>query len=193
MIKDRLVSIHAFTCFGKAEPFNRNFLENASAAPETFPRTVGEVPSVQRHRPAVQTAIFNGHHTVEGTGIVPDAAGVQKQGPAPHVHQRAVGVAEEEQIQRLLFRRVAGVEQGLLDTVGMTVAEEDPLFPQDQQLLRRLPGTAITVARHLLQRDVRELFMEPLSIPPAVSQMEDQVGIRAFHCQFHIGEIPVGI
>ena len=39
-----------------------------------------------------------------------------------------MGVAEEEEVQVLFLRRQSRFEQGLLDAVGVAVAQEDALF-----------------------------------------------------------------
>ena len=79
-----------------------------------------------------------------------------------------MGVAEEEEVQILLLGGVAGVQQGLLHTIGVAVAEEDAVAPDGQQQLRGGLDVEIAVAGDLLQGDVREPGMEPLSVPPAV-------------------------
>ena len=85
---------------------------------------------VQRDDVAVQPAVFQFHHAVGGAAGVPDAAGVQEQGLAPHVHQGLVGVAEEKQVQVLLLSGVARRQKLLLHAVGVAMAHQHPLVLQ---------------------------------------------------------------
>lgn len=81
--------------------------------------------SVQQTDAAVQLSACDGNDPIGGPDPVPDAAGIQKQRFAPPVHQGTVGVAEEKQVQILRLGGEASAQQGLLDTVGMTVTHED--------------------------------------------------------------------
>ena len=58
--------------------------------------------------PAVHFSIFQRDDAVKGMVIVTDAAGIQEQRFAPHIHERAVGVAKEKQVQILLLGRISG-------------------------------------------------------------------------------------
>lgn len=148
---------------------------------------------VQKADAAVQLSSRDGDNSVGGADSVADAAGIQKQRFPSPVHQRAVGVTEEEQVQILRLGGETGVQQGLLDPVGVTVAHENTEHIQAQQPLRRLTGTEITVAGHLLKGDVGEILVEPFPVSPAVSQVENQVGVRALHGLLHGRDSPMRI
>ena len=149
--------------------------------------------AVQQADAAVQLSAGNGDDPVGGPPPLSDAAGVQEQGLSPPVHQGAVGVAEEEQVQILLLGGKTGGSQRLLDAVGVAVTHQNAEILQAQQPLRRLVGAEVAVAGHLLEGDLGKAPLELLAVPPAVPQMEDQVGIRALHGPLHGLDGPVGI
>ena len=149
--------------------------------------------SFQRIGVPIHLAVFNGDYGIEGLEIVPDAAGVDEKRLAPPVHQGAVGMAEKQQVRLFLLRLIPGPEQGLLYPQGVAVAEEDALVLDKEETLRLLKGAVIAVAGDLLQGDVRKALLEPLGVPPAVSQMEDEPGLDLFHRLNHVVYISVGI
>jgi len=111
----------------------------------------------------------------------------------PRRSTSGVWVAEEKGVKILLLCGIAGAQQRSLHAVGVAVAQEDPPVFQTQQLLRRLVGAEVAVAGHLPHRDVRELILQPLRVPPAVAQMKDHTGRFLLYRPDHIGKIPVGI
>ena len=102
-------------------------------------------------------------------------------------------MAEEEQVQLLLLRGEARQQERRFDPVGMAVAHQDPLAAQYQQLFRGGVREEVTVARHLFQRDVRKAVPEPLPVPPAVPQVQDQIRYGQFHRPDHGRHGTVGV
>ena len=88
---------------------------------------------VQRNGSAVHFSVFQRDDPVERMMIVTDAAGVQKQRFSAHIHERTVGVAKQEQIQILFFRRIACAHHGLFHTVSVSVADQNPFILWNQK------------------------------------------------------------
>ena len=154
---------------------------------------IEELRSFQQMGGDVQLAAGDGHQTVRGAAGIADAAGIEEKGLAPPVHQRAVGVTEEEHIQILLLGGKTGGEKGLLDAVGMAVAQQHAVILHKYQPLRRLSGTEVAVAGHLVKGDVRETVVEAFAVPPAVSQVEDHPRGGARCRLLHISHVSVGV
>ena len=91
--------------------------------------------SFQRIGVPIHLAVFDGDYGIEGLEIVPDAAGVDEKGLAPHVHQGGMGVAEEQQVQVFLLRLQSRPQQGLLHPQGVAVADHHPLVLDEKEPL----------------------------------------------------------
>ena len=100
---------------------------------------------------------------------------------------------KEKYVQIFLLRRIPGGKQRLFYTIGMAMAQQDPLPLQIRQPLRRLMRAKVAIAGHLFKGNLRKTVMEPLAISPAVPQMENHTGSFPLYRPDHIGDIPVGV
>ena len=77
-----------------------------------------------------------------------------------------MGVAEEEKVQGLLLGSIACGEKGLLDAVGVAVAEEKAHILHAEELFCRGFRPQVAVPGDLMEGDVRKAAVETLAVPP---------------------------
>ena len=152
-----------------------------------------DVIAEQKHRWITDEPAFGRVNENESLTDYLDAAGVEKGGLASPVAQGAVGVAEEKEVKIFLLRGVAGRHERILYTVGVAVAQQHPQTVPEHQFFRRLTGTEIAVAGYLLHGEPGKEHPQFLCIPPAVPQMDDEVGFCFFHGPGHGLHITVGV
>lgn len=149
--------------------------------------------SIERYRVTVETMVLNGDNGIERMHGITDAAGIQKQGLAPFIHQRTMGMTEEEEVQIFFLCGIAGIDEAGFDPVGVPVAQQNPFSVQVQHDFRGFLGAVITVAWYLDQGNLWKALMEGLSISPAVPQMENHLGGGVQHCLLHMRDISVRV
>ena len=148
--------------------------------------------SKKRVDAGIDSSIRQGQNPVKPTGLA-NTARVQEQCFDMIITEGAVGMAEQEDIQPLFFRRESRRKQRLLDAVGVSVADQNALALQKQELFGIFDGAEVTVAGDLVERDFRHTLMEALRVAPAVAQMQDHIGILTLHRLEHVGHIAMGI
>ena len=80
---------------------------------------------------AVNFPLLRRQHGVGGAHAPADGAGIQEQGLSPAIHQRLVGMAEQEGVQILLLRPQSRRQQGGFDPAGVAVANQDAAILQN--------------------------------------------------------------
>ena len=102
-------------------------------------------------------------------------------------------MAEQQHVGPVLPGGVDSSHGGGLDVAGVAVQHEDADALYLQQALRLSGLAPVAVAGNHGHRQLGELPLQRLSVPDAVPQMEDHVGLFPFNRLLHIGYISVGI
>ena len=76
---------------------------------------------------------------------------------------------------------------------GVAVHHQDADAAQLRQPLRLVQAAIVAVAGHPQQRDIRIQLLQPLSVPHAVPQMQDHLGLHPLHALLHRVHAPMGI
>ena len=104
-----------------------------------------------------------------------------------------VGVAEQQDVRPALPGGVHGRHGAGLHMAGVAVHHQDADAAQLRQPLRLVQAAIVAVAGHPQQRDIRIQLLQPLSVPHAVPQMQDHLGLHPLHALLHRVHAPMRI
>lgn len=123
-----------------------------------------------------------------GTAAPGGGSGIQHPKVVLFLVYSHVGVSEENGIHFGGTGIRQQAEQGLLNTVAMTVCDQQANASQFQQPGFRIGDPAsvqITVARHLVKGNVGKFFLNILAVMVVITQMDHCVRLDRFHTVTH--------
>ena len=105
--------------------------------------------------------------------------------------QPEVDEAEAAVVRRIFSRYLIAVSYTHLDVYKRQ--DQDAVIRQNKQLFRRFSRPAVAVAGDLFKGELRKQIVEMLTVPPAITQVQNHPGSGLLHGLDHVGEISVRI
>ena len=149
--------------------------------------------SLQQEGGAVHLAVFHRDHSIGGAAGIAGSPGVHGVQGAVPVHQRAMGMAEQQHVRAPLPGGILGRQRRGLHIAGVAVQHQNADALQLQQPFRFIEAAPVAVAGNGIHGDLRKAVVKRPGIPQTVSQMENVPGLRQLHAPGHIVHRTVGI